>query len=159
MNWNDFLNPDYVQPGAPPTPTPPTRRPLAGTAAPTAVDPITALLGSLLAPRPTTQTNAIPWHELIQSTQPGYSDVHGEANKLTQLPSYVPGSASPFNTGFFDLNQSSFGLTPEAKLASQGPSAQTQWGLLGGLQGVHPDILRGLLNNTNSQQRVRMGSY
>lgn len=40
-------------------------------------------------------------------------------------------------------------LTPEAQLASQGPSAMTQWAQRGGVQGVNPDVLRALMTPTN----------
>jgi hypothetical protein len=68
-------------------------------------------------------------------------DPVGYFNKMSQLPSYIPGSLSPFNTGFFTNPP----LTPEGRLASQGGSAMTQWGLRGGVQGIDPEVLAQLM--------------
>lgn len=59
-------------------------------------------------------------------------DPQGDANK-----GYVPGvdnQSNPFSTGFFQNSASQ--LSPEARQASQGGSAMTQWGLLGQVPGL-----------------------
>lgn len=59
-------------------------------------------------------------------------DPQGDANK-----GYVPGvdnQSNPFSNGFF--KNSAAQLSPEARQASQGNSAMTQWGLLGQVPGL-----------------------
>lgn len=136
--YNSIASPAVVQPQAPPTPTPPPTA---------AINPFHALITALLTPRQTTATQQqqIPWHDLISAvTAPGqYSDPVGYANKVTSMPSYAPGSQSPFNTGFFQTGASV--MTPAARLASEGRSATAQWGLRGGVQGIDPKALRDLM--------------
>lgn len=138
---DDFYNMQARQPQSPFADN--STAPMPGT-----IDPMHVMIASLLAPRQNTQQNQIPWHELLSTitNKTQYSDPVGYANKMSQLPSYMPGSQSPFNTGFFGSQ-----LTPEARLASQGPSATTQWALRGGVQGVDAGTLRGLLNPPKQQ--------
>lgn len=79
--------------------------------------------------------------DILQATDP---DPVGTANKLSGLPSYAPGSQSPFNTGFFGPS-----ATPEARLASQGSSAQNVWSQLGGMQGVNGQAVADLTGARN----------
>ncbi len=75
-------------------------------ATPTAAgaDPITALLAQLLNPMPQGAGGGTDIAKLFSSLQQAKDPV-GYANKMTSLPSYVPGSQSPFNTGFFNNSQ------------------------------------------------------
>lgn len=81
------------------------------------------------------------------------TDPVGTANKLSGLPSYAPGSQSPFNTGFFSPS-----LTPEARIASQGNSAINQWAQLGGVQGVDAGKVQGLTQQKNQAGAAMAGS-
>lgn len=132
--YNQTQSAPVVQPQAPPVATPPP------------VHPFNALMAALLAPTGAAATNAsapqIPWHDIISAVinPSALRDPQGYANKVTQLPSYAPGSQSPFNTGFFNNT-----LKPEAALASQGLSATAQWGLRGGVAGIDPHLLRSLM--------------
>lgn len=68
------------------------------------------------------------------------NDPQGDANH-----SYMPGmnnASNPFSNGFFQSSASQ--MTPEARLASQGPSAMNQWGAMGQVGGVDPNVLQGL---------------
>lgn len=81
------------------------------------------------------QTNIL---DILRATDP---DPVGTNNRLAGLPSYAPGSQSPFATGFFNPENRATSLTPEARLASQGNNAMNQWAQLGGVSGVDPSAL------------------
>lgn len=68
-------------------------------------DPLAALIASLLAP-PKAQTQPTGGFDLSGLLKSLYAakDPVGYANKMTAMPSYAPGSLSPFNTGFFKTN-------------------------------------------------------
>jgi hypothetical protein len=80
-------------PGVPqPTPTPTPGAP---------PDPFTALISSLMAPaQPLAAAPGLDLSGLVQTMQQAKDPV-GYFNKMSQLPSYAPGSMSPFNTGYF----------------------------------------------------------
>lgn len=85
------------------------------------------------------QPNAL---DILQATDP---DPVGTANKLSSLPSTSPGSQNPFATGFFNSENSAASMSPEARLASQGNSAMSQWAQLGGMPGVDGSKIKGML--------------
>ena len=122
-----------------PTPTPISKPPT--TTAGGSNDVFAALLSRLAQPNVQPQER-LDLNELVK-TLVAVKDPIGTANKLMSLPSYVSGSQSPFNTGFF--NSSKNPLTPEARLASEGGSATAQYGLRGGVQGIDPDVLAKLM--------------
>lgn len=79
-------------------------------------------------PQPQPQGGGFDIASLLKATEP---DPVGRGNRLSGLPSYAPGSESPFNTGFFNPENSAASLSPAARAASQGNNAMNQWASLG----------------------------
>lgn len=89
---------------------------------------------------PQAQAPAIDWNAIGRIARP--PDVQGETNR-----SYIPGqggAGSPW-AGPLQFNNTAASMTPEAVAASQGRSATTQWGLLGGVPGVDPQKLQNIM--------------
>ncbi len=91
----------------PPVPATPT-----ATTPTTAADPLQTLLVSLLAPKQQA-SQGLDFTKLLSALR---NDPVGDANRTSSLPSYAPGSTSPFNTGYF---QDAAGRT--AVEAARGP--------------------------------------
>jgi len=138
--------------GGLPTPTPTPTPGLASRPTPTPnpppepggqPDPLMAILGKLLAPQQSQGGGGGVDLAGLINTLHSAQDPVGYANKMSQLPSYMQGSQSPFNTGFFKTGTSV--LTPEARIASEGGSATNQYAQRGGVRGVDPDLMRRLM--------------
>ena len=86
----------------------------------------------------------------LQGQREFLSGQHKAMDGVNIDPNTGRSQANPFDTGFFQNSASQ--MTPEARLASQGPSAMNQWGAQGGVQGVDPTELARLND-------VRASSY
>lgn len=103
-----------------------------------AQDPMMMLLQRLMQPQPTPQASGPDLGALLAQLR---NDPQADQNKA-----YMPGvqnAANPFDNGFF--NQSAASLSPEARQATQGNSAMTQWASRGAVPGVDPGILQSLM--------------
>ncbi len=100
-------------------------------------DPLmTALIAALTGTR-----NSAPTQNFGDLFRAARNDPQYDQNR-----SYVPGgtgASSPFTNGFF--NSGAQQMSPEARAASQGRSATTQWAQLGGVPGVDPTKLNDLM--------------
>jgi hypothetical protein len=105
--------------------------------------------GGGAAPQPTATPNIL---DIIKATEP---DPVAAANRAASMPSYMPGSQSPFATGFFNPENRASSMSPEARLASQGNNAVNQWAQLGGNPGVDPFELARL---TEAKKNVALQS-
>lgn len=99
------------------------------------------LMAQMFGPKPVTPTPAgLDIGSMLSQLR---NDPQGDANHA-----YSPGVANagnPLTNGFF--NQSAVSLSPEARQATQGRSAMTQFAQMGQVPGVDPGSLNSLMSN------------
>lgn len=99
-----------------------------------------AALMKMLQQQPQQQQAPVDFASLFSSVR---NDPQGDANRA-YVPGATSGAGSPFTNGFF--NNSAADLSPEARAATQGRSASTQWAQMGQNSNVDPAKLAGLFS-------------
>lgn len=107
-------------------------------------NPFAALIAALMSPQGGSNYN--PMDEAnadVRRLQGLRNDPQHDRN-MDYAPG-LPGPSNPFSNGFFNFGAAQ--MSPEARMATQGGSAMNQWAQLGGVDGVDPGKLQGLMSH------------